>query len=119
MRSDDTVFRVIPVFLGALLGVGYAACSSSPGQQVYLDSGCARCHGANFSGTRLGPPLAGLRVTWGREELVRFLKDPSAYTRRDPRLKALAARYQVSMPKFAMEEKTRLMLAEFLLAETE
>ena len=98
--------------------LGYAACSRSPGRQLYLDSGCARCHRADFSGSRQGPPLEGLRSTWSREELARFLKDPPAYSRRDPRLKALASRYRVSMPKFAMEEKTRRELAEFLLAET-
>lgn len=114
------ILRVTTIFcVGLLLVLGYTACSTSPGRRIYIDWGCVRCHGASLSGSTLGPPLKGLRSVWTREALVRYLENPQAYTQKDPRLKALAARYQAPMPKFVMDGETRRVLAEFLLAQSE
>ena len=49
--------------------------------------------------------------------MLLFLKDPTAYTARDGRLKALSERYDTKMPTFALDEGTRQLLVDFLLNE--
>jgi mono/diheme cytochrome c family protein len=108
------VKAVLPCLLLALV---LAACSASEGRQAYLNAGCPRCHGPDRTGGAQGPPLKGLKADWTREDLRLFLKDPTAYTAKDPRLKALSERYATKMPAFALDEETRRALADFLLNE--
>jgi len=103
----------------ALIWAGFLACARSPGGQAYLDSGCARCHGANFSGTQLGPPLSGLASNWTESDLTLYLKNPSGYLKKDARIKALSEQYKVVRPRFEMDPEQRRLLVEFLLKEAD
>lgn len=109
--------RTLWVWAGALLLLAFAACSESQGRNVYVASGCARCHGTDLAGGTLGPSLKDLKARWTRDELVRFLESPGAYAAQDGRLGALEKRYPMPMPRFAMREETRRELVEFLLGQ--
>jgi mono/diheme cytochrome c family protein len=85
---------------------------------AYIDSGCARCHGGGLSGSKLGPSLRGLQSDWRKEELVKFLKAPNAYKLQDERLQTIAKRYRVPMPAFSMDDKSREILADYLLEQS-
>ncbi len=100
---------------GALLLLACTACSGSQGRNVYVASGCVRCHGTDLAGGALGPSLKDVEARWPRDELVRFLESPSDYAAQDGRLGALEKRYPMPMPRFAMREETRQELVEFLL----
>ena len=106
----------VAVLLCMLLILGNS-CSDSVGERLYSDSGCPRCHGTNGESGPDGPPLKGLRHTWKRENLLLFLKNPNGFRKNDPRLKSLSERYRTKMPTFAMDEESRDVLADFLLAQ--
>ena len=105
----------VHIGLGLVLGLGLAACSRSQGAQIYQDSGCPRCHGVDREGGATGPPLQGLRYTWTRQDLIRFLQDPSAFALRDTRLRELSQRFDRAMPAFAIGEQDREILTDYLL----
>ena len=93
------------------------SCSDSVGERLYTDSGCPRCHGKNGEGGPEGPTLKGLRRTWKRENLLLFLKNPAGFRKNDPRLKSQSKHYRTKMPTFVMDEESRGLLADFLLAQ--
>lgn len=82
-----------------ILALVLAACGTSdPGGSLYVNLGCPRCHGARGDGTPRAPELRGLGALWtSDDQLVAFLKNPPVETEGDPRLKALANRYSISM----------------------
>jgi mono/diheme cytochrome c family protein len=104
--------------LGAAL-LALAACAKPRGEQLFLQSGCPRCHGPDRQGTKDAPPLQSLRYVWTAEQLVAYLADPPAYIKKDPRLQELAAKYKTPMPSFAsLDEPARRELAGWLLRVT-
>jgi Cytochrome c len=40
--------------------------------------GCVSCHGTDLNGTKMGPDLHNLTQYWSRENLINFLRNPSA-----------------------------------------
>jgi mono/diheme cytochrome c family protein len=109
--------RALRFWAGVLLLLACTACAKSQGRNVYVASGCARCHGTDLAGGALGPSLKDLKTRWTRDDLVRFLESPAVYAAQDSRLKALKKRYPMPMPRFAMREETRRELVEFLLGQ--
>ena len=79
-----------------------AACGSGgppPGsaEALYLDLGCAKCHGREMQGLRSGPPLTGLDDRWDEDGLVAFLQDPQGFIASHPRLAYRFEQYAIAM----------------------
>lgn len=71
------------------------------GKKLFEEQGCATCHGSDYKGTQLGPPLTRLKKIWKRQELLQYLKNPEQYEEKNPRLKKLATNYSMmKMPGF-------------------
>lgn len=112
------------ICLALLLSTATAACfgprQPPPGAAadlIYELQNCANCHAADRSGTRLGPPLAGLRAHWTRASLARFLEDPEPWRAGDPRLAEQARELDSVMGPYAnLGPEERLRLADWLLA---
>lgn len=41
--------------------------------------GCRNCHGQNLEGTKMAPPLVGLKENWSKDQLTNYLRNPSSY----------------------------------------
>jgi cytochrome c553 len=88
------------------------------GRRIFRVDACPTCHAQDRTGTINGPSLEGLRTRWREDDLIRFLRDPSASRRTDPRLRQLAERYKTSMPSPARIDEARMKsLAAYLLHE--
>jgi len=108
----------------AVFGISiFTGCSKqtvSKGREYYVGSGCARCHGQSLEGTMLGPSLQWVRTGWTSERLADYLEDPNSFIDRDPRLQEYKKKYRTSMPSYgALDESTRLILAQYLIGEEE
>jgi cytochrome c2 len=113
-----------------LLGSADVACSKAKeppaqeseairgGRSIFRADACPTCHGQDRAGTINGPSLEGLRGRWTEDNLIRFLRDPSAARRTDARLRQLAERYKTSMPSPARIDEARMRtLAGYLLRD--
>jgi len=96
------------------------------GWRAYVDLNCASCHGESREGKRSGPPLRGLAEHWTPDQLVRYLSDPDAVVKSDPRLAYKAEKYAISMPAVSgkspgyagkVSEGTLEALAEYVLVD--
>jgi hypothetical protein len=107
--------------VAAIAGLGLVACGLSgpaPGspEALYVNLGCAKCHGENLQGQRSGPPLDALGDRWNMDSLVEYFHDPKAVMEKNPRLKYMAENYPIAMPAFAHTSDEDLQkLARFLL----
>jgi cytochrome c2 len=118
--------RALPL---AALALAAAACGGAPsspaartaaasGETNYRSRTCWRCHGADRSGTEIGPPLHDLARSWDAESLERYIDDPAPFRARDPRLQGLVTRYRGRLMKgFPMDPAERRALAAWLLRE--
>jgi mono/diheme cytochrome c family protein len=117
-------------FLALLFALAGASCSPPPeapaaeseaireGRRIYVSDACPTCHGQDRMGANNGPPLQGLRARWTEEDLIRFLREPSAFRQSDPRLRQLADRYKTVMPGPLRSDEARLRnLAGYLLQD--
>ena len=116
-RSNRGRLWGVCLWLVGISLVGVVDCGRSPGAVLYFGSGCARCHGADFSGTQLGPPLKGLKAYWTPESLSQYLDQPASFRQTD-RLKALHQKYRISMPRFDMTAEQRQILVAYLLEKS-
>ena len=111
----------VSVALGALALLAVAACGPSgppPGspQALYVDLGCAKCHGNDRQGQRSGPPLIKIADHWDEGELLEYLKSPKTFVESNPRLSYLDEQYPIAMPAYATTSEADLQkLAEFIL----
>jgi cytochrome c2 len=86
------------------------------GRAVWEAEECAACHGSDRRGTVIGPSLEGVGERWRREELERFLVDPTAGLADNPRLAAMTERYEVDMPGVQQADAAAVAdLATFLM----
>lgn len=119
LRVRATIVIVTRISLLALLlsacSPGEAAPSADDGQALYFSKGCVACHGSNGEGSFMGPSLAGATTHWTRDELVRFLADPPAYTAQNQRLKRISLDFRAPMKFVPANEAERLALADFVL----
>lgn len=82
--------------------------------ELYVQAGCAACHGDERWGTDRGPELRELAAHWTVEALAAYIEAPAE--RRDERLDALDARFETDMPAAAfLSLEQREALAEWLL----
>jgi mono/diheme cytochrome c family protein len=98
------------------------------GWQAYIDLNCASCHGESREGKRSGPPLKGLAEHWSAEQLARYLADPDAVVKANPRLAYKAEQYAIAMPAVSgkspgyagkVNEATLASLAEYVLVDVQ
>jgi mono/diheme cytochrome c family protein len=78
--------------------------------------GCISCHGSDLTGTRMGPPLQGLKENWGRDKLINFMRNPSSYMDTE-RFKEFRKKYPgIIMPAFNnIDVKELGKIADYLL----
>jgi cytochrome c551/c552 len=118
-----TTRSIYATFLVATaVGMTLVACGASgpaPGtpEALYVDLGCAKCHGENRQGRKSGPPLIALADHWQEESLLEYMADPKAYMEKNPRLKYMAEGFPIVMPAYpdTSEEDLR-KLAQFILS---
>jgi len=125
MRAENGVPLI--VLLLASAGLSCSPTSEAPpqesetvreGRRIFVSDACPTCHGQDRGGANNGPPLQGLRTRWTDEELIRFLREPSAFRQSDPRLRQLAERYKTVMPSPLRSDEPRLRtLAGYLLQD--
>jgi mono/diheme cytochrome c family protein len=101
-----------------------AACQSPSGDrgaQIYAMESCAICHGKQREGTRLGPPLIGLKAHWTEDKLVRdYFPDPVTFQNNDPRLREMLKTFNtMKMPAVRIPEADQRALARWLLIDPE
>lgn len=120
MTTNRSIYSVFAIAAVALLG--FAACGAGgpeagSAEALYIDLGCAKCHGDNREGQRSGPPLNSLADRWQEESLLEYFADPKAVAESNPRLKYIAEDYPIVMPAYpeTPEEDLRT-LARFILA---
>ncbi len=112
-----TVSRILALLVGATFAS--VSCEDRPGRAAYVDSGCPRCHAADLTGTRLGPPLTWVSFHWNESELRLFLTKPDSFRVHDERLRLVAEQYPAPMPIFVMTDSVRAHLVGYLLTLTE
>jgi cytochrome c2 len=119
MTTTRSLYATFAV--AAVVGITLAACGASgpaPGtpEALYVDLGCAKCHGDNREGQRSGPPLVKIIDHWDEEGLLEYLKSPKTFIQSNPRLSYLDEQYPIAMPAYgATDEKDLRKLAEFIL----
>jgi cytochrome c551/c552 len=122
-EEEMTTFRTAysGVALGVLAVLVLVACGASgpaagTPEALYVDLGCAKCHGDNREGQRSGPPLHTLADRWTEDRLIEYFNDPEAVMEDNPRLKYMAEEYPIVMPAYpeTSEEDLR-KLARYIL----
>lgn len=53
----------------------FATPTTAPGKQVFVDSGCAQCHGIRGLGTGKGPSLHDVRKRMSNEQVYRQIQE--------------------------------------------
>jgi mono/diheme cytochrome c family protein len=106
--------------LAGLAGCGSGG-SGSPAPAAptpaFSSLGCATCHAPDGTGTVFGPALTGKRAFWTKPKLLEYLKNPSAYTAKDPRLSEQAKRFTLPMTPFDKAKPEDLdAVADFVLS---
>jgi cytochrome c553 len=116
-RAVFTVLLLLPLGLAPACSFRRQPPPGASGAEIYRLQNCANCHGEVREGTRLGPPLAGLRAHWTRARLTEYLADPRPMVEADARLSALDERYGSSdMGRYDnLDLSQRSTLAEWLL----
>ncbi|MBL8857035.1 MAG: cytochrome c [Planctomycetes bacterium] len=109
----------------ALALVGCLLLASCPGsnepvagKDLFVNWGCANCHAAGGTGIQgLGPSLQGKAVNWTRESLTEYLRDPTGYAAKNPRLKEQGRGYMTPMPPILTKDEAAVArLVDHVLA---
>ena len=119
MKTTRCVYASIAVAAVALLTLAACGASGPPAgsaEALYIDLGCAKCHGDNREGQRSGPPLVKIADHWDESELLEYLKSPKTFVENNPRLSYLGEQYPIAMPAYAETGDEDLRkLADFIL----
>ncbi|MGD8439418.1 MAG: cytochrome c [Holophagae bacterium] len=87
-------------------------------QESYVALNCAKCHGPDLEGQRTAPKLTGIAERWSEDDLITYLRNPTAYQAQNPRLAYLAERYPIEMPAYSHTDEQALRgLASWLLEQ--
>lgn len=119
MKMTRCVYASIAA--GALALLTFAACGASgppagSPEALYIDLGCAKCHGDDRQGQRSGPALVKIADHWNESELLEYLKNPKSFVEANPRLSYLDEQYPIAMPAYAATNEEDLKkLADFIL----
>ncbi len=118
MNSTRLVYAAFAVGAIAVVLVACGAAGPKPGtpEALFVDLGCAKCHGDNREGQRSGPPLIKIIDHWNEESLLQYLRDPKTFVESNPRLSYLDEQYPIAMPAYAdTNEEDLRKLAQFIL----
>jgi len=115
-RSVETSCLVFAATILVVAACGTPAPKAGSPEALYINLGCAKCHGDNREGQRSGPPLDALEDRWQEESLLEYFTDPKAVMEVNPRLKYMAESYPIVMPGYpdTSEEDLR-KLAKFIV----
>lgn len=115
-RKVYASFAVGTIAVLVLAACGASGPKAGTPEALYVDMGCAKCHGANREGQRSGPPLIALADHWQEESLLQYLADPKGVMEQNPRLKYMAEAFPIMMPAYpdTSEEDLR-KLAQYIL----
>ena len=116
-RSGYAIFAVGAIAVLVLAACGVTGPKAGTPEALYVDLGCAKCHGENRQGQRSGPPLNALADRWQEDSLLEYFVDPKAVMENNPRLKYMAEGFPIVMPAYpdTSEEDLR-KLAQFILS---
>lgn len=79
-------------------------------------TGCVQCHGIDFDGTAMAPGLKKAKDHWTKEELIKYIKDPSAFAD-DERLQVYKQNFRTVMPSYDNFSDEQLSdIADFILS---
>jgi mono/diheme cytochrome c family protein len=114
-----TAVAVVLCILVGITATGCGGSAASRGEKVYAMQSCAICHGKQREGSKLGPPLTGLKAHWTADQLVRdYFPDPVTYQNNDPRLREMLKTYNtMKMPAVRLPEADQRALADWLLTD--
>jgi mono/diheme cytochrome c family protein len=120
-RARFAMLAVVCLVVAAISACGESdgkpAVANARGADVFKSQACSTCHGPDGAGTPFGPPLQGTKGFWTREKLVEYLKNPAAYTEKDPRLSAQAKRFTLPMQRFdRLPAEDLAAVADYVLA---
>jgi len=87
-------------------------------ERLWNDLGCVNCHAPDGTGLPgFGPTLHGKKSLWTRDELVAYLRDPTGYAMRDPRLRVEKKKYMAPMPPVTTPDQAEVQrLIDHVLA---
>ena len=115
-RTVYASFAVGAVAILVLTACGASAPKAGTPEALYVDLGCAKCHGADREGQRSGPPLIKIIDHWDEDSLLKYLKSPKTFVQSNPRLSYLDEQYPIAMPAYGTTDEQDLRkLAEFIL----
>jgi mono/diheme cytochrome c family protein len=87
----------------------FASCSESrptTGPELFTAWACVQCHAQNGTGVPgLGPPLISKSTHWTRESLTAYLRDPTGFAAKTPRLKEQGRSYMTPMPPVLVQDE--------------
>ena len=86
-----------------------------PGRQVFVDKGCAGCHGERGEAVRTAPELVELDAHWDPDTLVAYLRDPDGIKAASSRLQFVNEQYPVQMPPIKATDEELELLAGYVL----
>jgi cytochrome c551/c552 len=119
MTTTRTVYAAVSLCVLTVLVIAACGASGPPSgtaEALYVDLGCAKCHGEERQGQRSGPPLNALADRWTEDSLVEYFVDPKAVMEDNPRLKYMAEEYPIVMPAYPdTSEEDLQKLAQFIL----
>ena len=55
------------------------ASANATADELVSRLGCVNCHGANLTGTQMGPNLKNVSQYWSRDKLINYLRNPSSF----------------------------------------
>lgn len=86
--------------------------------KLIQQNGCTSCHGQNLEGSNIAPALVNIKKHWGRDNLINYLRNPSAYNG-DERFKEYKLKYKnIIMPSFGnLDVKDLGKIADYLLTK--
>jgi len=78
--------------------------------------GCVSCHGAELQGTKMAPALQNMKENWNRDNLINYLRNPSAFGT-DQRFVEFKEKYKnIVMPSYNnIDIKNLGKIADYLL----
>jgi len=90
---------------------------SETGEQIIKKLGCQNCHGADLAGSAMAPALIGLNKEWTRDNLINYLRNPSAYSDKE-KFKEYKNKYRnIVMPSYGNSDvKTLGKAVDYLLS---
>jgi cytochrome c551/c552 len=116
-RFVTTSFTVAALSVLVLAACGASGPAPGTAEALYVNVGCAKCHGPDREGLRSGPPLVGIGDRWDADSLASYLKDPRSFVETNPRLSYMDEQYPIAMPAYpTLAEEDVQKLVEFILS---